>query len=171
MLPESRVKWGLVSVAPLPERLRGGTAAAAAGCPCPPSRSLVIFIVLAFSHIPSCISRSLVPTLCSSPLRSSLRASPRRRPPTAEQVSIHILFHHFSPPALLLCSPSSSPSTHQPSHSHLPMYPPPPLLILMAARVQNSKMLSPQTSYSQSTLWAKTAGGGKKWRWLAALAV
>lgn len=47
-------------VTPLPERLHGGNTAS--GCPCP-SLSLIIFIVLAFSYVPSCVSRSLVPTL------------------------------------------------------------------------------------------------------------
>lgn len=52
-------------VAPLPERLRGGNTAS--GCPCP-SLFLIIFIMLTFPYIPSCVSRSLIPTLSSPSL-------------------------------------------------------------------------------------------------------
>lgn len=58
--------WASFLVTPLPKRLRGGNTAS--GCPCPLSLSLIIFIVLAFSYVSSCVSRSLVPTLSSPSL-------------------------------------------------------------------------------------------------------
>lgn len=79
------------------------------------SLSLIIFIILAFSHIPSCISRSLVSTLSSPSVFVSaaffaqsiaaVQASHR-----GTRQSFHpyfclcssLLFHHSSPLALLL---------------------------------------------------------------------
>lgn len=52
-------------VTPLPKRHHSGNTAS--GCPCP-FLSLIIFIVLAFSSVPSCVSRSLIPTLSSPSL-------------------------------------------------------------------------------------------------------
>lgn len=131
-------------VAPLPKRLLGGNTAS--GCPCPSlffslflscSLSLIFPLV---SHVPSSPPSPLPISVCLCCVLRSEHCCGTGLPPRNRGRIFHphfclcssLLFPHVSPPALFLhfCPPFlfpySSPSIHQPSHSHLAVYPPLP---------------------------------------------